>query len=598
MCESIMLFPVTAGSQLLTRKSISDVAQLYFFVNRSETDKWMLRTCELRARVAFVAASQHVALHAAFTWLLQLLSAARHFAITSSAKKSTEQDEAAAKSSRAVQSSGLEVGGIEAVAPKPVKILRPQHPPEASKPRSVVKVQYQRKQDAPEQKRSSSGNEGPAVAEEVPPSAPAKGESAAALKIPKRLLLSAMQLAYLLCGILEELQETTELTRLHVVLSAALEPLLKQLTELEEQAQAKEAQENDPAAAYVAVGRHTSAADLLAYVLGSAMRVEGRYEEAVLQFTTSLSAGMGAPAVPPEHTQFCMQQVARCYAALNDWKQLGTGWQTQGLAVSAGFELQSKLQGLQVWQPIATPHAATDESQGRLRTDSKPLNVATILDEPVMKAHAAVSALFPSPPRSGQPQNITSAVCNLGEVFDTVLQELSGAVAPVSANMAAEYVSLMHAGAAMSQLLIARLPPGSAEPKLPLWLQDATAAQDPCQHLLAASSILAVDVQGSAALAACDALRRRSCVLSEALQTGFSGRHKAALDAAQLPLHTLIFSVACKLASAQEYSLFGTAGTNSKLPTKEAALQVCESPYVTPQCGFHQMCVKGHLMSS
>lgn len=535
----------------------------------------MLRTCELRARVAFVAASQHVALHAAFTWLLQLLSATRHFAIASSAKRVSETDEAAAKTDRSGQASAVDVGGIEAMAPKPIKILRPQHPPEASKPRSVVKVQYQRKAEAQEQKRSSSGIEAPAATEEPLASAPAKDDGAAALKLPKRLLLSAMQLAYLLCGIFEELQETTELRRLHAVLSAALEPVLKQLTELEEQAQAQEAQENDPAAAHMSAGRQTNAADLMAYVLGSAMRAEGRYEEAVLQFNAALSAGMIAPAVPSEHSRFCMQQIARCYAALNDWKQLREGWQGQGGPVSAGFEVQSRIQGLQVWQPVATSPDAAEESQGRLQTSSKPLNVAAMLDEPVMKAHAAVSALFPAPPRVGQPQNIANTVRSLGEVFDNVLREITCSVAPVSANMAAEYVSLMHTGAAMTQLLIARLPPGAAAPKLPVWQDEATAAQDPCQHLLAASSVLAVDVQGSTALVACDSLQRRSCILSEPLQTAFSGGHKAALNAAQLPLHTLIFSVACKLASAQEYSVVSTAGANSKLPTKEAALQVC-----------------------
>ena len=570
------------GSQLLAHHSASDVAQLYFFVNRTETDKWILRTCELRARVACDSASQHVALHAASAWLLQLLSATRHF-IATLAKKAPDMEEAAAKAHQVAHSVDLVSGGIEAVAPKPIKILRPQHPPEASKPRSVVKVQYQRKQECSEQNLPNNAPASPAVPvpQETPKPSPESDEGVAATKHPRRLLLSALQLAYLLCSVLEELRENKELRRLHVVLSTALEPVMKRLLELDCQAQVQEAQENHPLPSSIAGSRHTTATDLLAFVLGSAMRVEGCYEEAVLQFHTALTAGLVSPATPPEHTTFCMHQVAQCYASLNDWKRLGEGWQGHGVCVSAGFQIHSKIQGLEVWQPAARTDDTSDEILGRLRTSSKPLNVPAILDEPIMKAHASVSALFPAPPRSGQPQNIDTIVCQLGHAFDRVLQDMSCAVAPFSANMAAEFVSLMHAGAAMTQLLIARLPPGAAMPDLPQWLCEATAAEDPCQHLLAASSILTVDIQGSETVVACDSLQRRSCALSEPLQAAFSGVHQATLDAVQLPLHALIFSVACKLASAQEYSVYGAAGTNMKLPTKEAALQVF------PLCSAH-----------
>eukprot|EP00892_Ulva_mutabilis_P006373 jgi/Ulvmu1/4107/UM019_0086.1 len=562
------------GSQLLATHSISDVAQLYFFVNRSETDKWMLRTCELRARAACAAASQHVALHAAFAWLLQVLSAARHYTLVVTAKKAPEAEEPPSNPNSSAGNQAA--GGIEAVAPKPIKILRPQHPPEASKPRSVVKVQYQRKPEAAEQDKVPVSSDAPAAAaaEESAASQVAKVEGTTAMKLPKRLLLSAMQLAYLLCQVFEELREPTELRRLHAVLSNSLEPVLKQLLELDEQAQARDGQENNPLPAHVAGGRHTTAADLLAFVLGSAKQVEGRYEEAVVHFHTALTAGIASPVLPPEHTPFCMQQVACCYASLNDWKRLGDGWQAQGLTVSKGFELQSKLQGLQVWQPTNSSTDSDDEPQSRLLANCKPLNVAAMLDEPIMKAHACVSALFPAPPRSGQPQNIESVVGELGAAFDEALQQLSGAAAPLSANMAAEYVSLMHAGVAMTQLLIARLPPGAALPELPQWLHQAAAAEDASQHLLAASSMLITDVQQSDTLAACDTMHRRHCVLSDPLQAAYSGGRQATLDGAQLPLQALIFSVACKLASAHEYSVHGGAGTNANLPTKEAALQV------------------------
>ena len=63
------------GSHLAGPAGTSDVAQLYFFVNRAEADKWMLRTCELRALVAATSATPHLALHSCYAWLAQLTGA-------------------------------------------------------------------------------------------------------------------------------------------------------------------------------------------------------------------------------------------------------------------------------------------------------------------------------------------------------------------------------------------------------------------------------------------------------------------------------------------------------------------------------------------
>ena len=66
-----------------------------------------------------------------------------------------------------------------------------------------------------------------------------------------------------------------------------------------------------------------------------------------------------------------------------------------------------------------------------------------------------------------------------------------------------------------------------------------------------------------------------------------SGLRANALDledsvsASQLPLHTLVFTVACKLASAQEYSHYGLPATQNNLPKKESALQVISAIFLS-----------------
>lgn len=181
-----------AGSHLASSATTSEVAQLYFFVNRAEADKWMLRTCELRALVSATSASHHLALHSCYSWLAQLLAALRPLAASSSSANSNQDSNsklsskskgsttnntatansadfntgttttAAAVSSAAVNTTVPgEVANKESTQapPKRIRILKPQGPPEASKPRSVVKVQYSRDRGSLDQKRSSSGCE-------------------------------------------------------------------------------------------------------------------------------------------------------------------------------------------------------------------------------------------------------------------------------------------------------------------------------------------------------------------------------------------------------------------------------------------------------
>lgn len=192
-----------AGSHLASSATTSEVAQLYFFVNRAEADKWMLRTCELRALVSATSASHHLALHSCYSWLAQLLAALRPLAVAadrSTAAVSTaaansnansnrtitnseftpasaplahassntlvsvvgtgDKDTSAGDSSKLLNTSSTESTATPVPVPaKQIRILKPHGPPEASKPRTVVKVQYNRGRASLDQKRSSSGCE-------------------------------------------------------------------------------------------------------------------------------------------------------------------------------------------------------------------------------------------------------------------------------------------------------------------------------------------------------------------------------------------------------------------------------------------------------
>lgn len=192
---------VSAGCHLAGEAGTSEVAQLYFFVNRAEADKWMLRTCELRALVSATSASPHLALHSCYAWLAQLLAALRPFAAAATSNRSNPSNPLHSNLNRgatntvtganstvyptvhgahasgstgiagdtgesfsgAKQSHGKEPtvpSNEESSAPtKQIRILKPQGPPEASKPRSVVKVQYSRDRTSLEQARSSGGGE-------------------------------------------------------------------------------------------------------------------------------------------------------------------------------------------------------------------------------------------------------------------------------------------------------------------------------------------------------------------------------------------------------------------------------------------------------
>lgn len=153
----------------------------------------MLRTCELRALVSAMSVSQHLALHSCYSWLTQLLSALRPLSVASSSANlnsngsnapnsnsnsnrnvlqlgattqsaTTGSEPAAAVESKAATEEANSTqdntsAGSTAAPAKQIRILKPQGPREASKPRSVVKVQYSRGRSSSEQKRSSSGCE-------------------------------------------------------------------------------------------------------------------------------------------------------------------------------------------------------------------------------------------------------------------------------------------------------------------------------------------------------------------------------------------------------------------------------------------------------
>ena len=381
---------------------------------------------------------------------------------------------------------------------------------------------------------------------------------------------------------------------------------------------------------------------LFSFLLAEALRVEGAFESAIFASNRAInvSATIHDIGLPRQHNQFCLSQVATCYAALGDWRSVaarlpsdesptsmhevqstGTDHQPDGaessrrgigsVLVSSGFAARCSAvsahacSGMHVWQePPSVPsrdHAESDgaESAGltagiracaqSLFRDSPPIQVSAMVDGAVMHAVSAVAAVFPAVPATGAVPDLHAVVRGLGECSNVITACMQHTPAQLSLAMAAEYMALMHTAAAMAQLLLARMGGNApvATPSLAQWLQEALVSRDPCQHLLEASALLGPDGDAAASMhmhglgGAASALLRRS-MASTAQRLNADAMHGAGLgasagsatSASQFPLHSLVFSVACKLASAQEYSPYGFTGNRDALPSKEAALQV------------------------
>lgn len=221
--------------------------------------------------------------------------------------------------------------------------------------------------------------------------------------------------------------------------------------------------------------------------------------------------------------------------------------------------------------------------------DSAAVQPSALLDGTIMRALRSVSAVFPALPQGGAVKLLEPSVRELGDCTNIISACMQRMPARLSLAMSAEYMSLMHTAAAIAQLLIARM--GTAAPaaaSLPGWLQVALTSMDPCQHLLVASALLSSDadsLQSTHAYglgnAATELLRRADPSSSDMHANNSTGggvnlsvNSGSSVSASQFPLHALVFAVACKLASAQEYSHYGLPAANSNLPKKESALQV------------------------
>ena len=389
--------------------------------------------------------------------------------------------------------------------------------------------------------------------------------------------------------------------------------------------------------------------NLFGFLLAEALRVEGSFESAIDASNRAIDISATIPdvGIPPQHNQFCLSQIATCYAALGDWMAAAAQLpgdesppsthemhackagsdperphhsSTDGaeaarggigsVSISSGFATRCSAvsahacAGLHEWQGPSLPgldHATSDgaDSTGvgmdikscvqSLFRDSTPIQASAMVDGVVMRAVMAISSVFPTAQGSRGVHDMHAAVRGLGKcsnIVDTCMQHTPSRL---SLAMSAEYMALMHTAAAMAQLLLARMggDAPAATASLAGWLQEALVSKDPCQHLLEASALLAPGGDAATNMhmhglgAAAGALMRRStastaqCFNADTMHgAGLGASAGSATSASQFPLHSLIFSVACKLASAQEYSPYGFLGNRDALPSKESALQV------------------------
>ena len=617
---------LSAGVLMQPGQSPSPQACLYFFVNRAETDKWFVRMCELRTLAQAATALPHLTVYAASSWLNQLLLVLRQFAATAAAKRSDKAKTVpAASGTQALARSGdpssrtghnkgsrsnLTEGGTSKSAPKPVRILRAEGPHEASLPRSVQKLPYHRKGEASGDAGSGSGTPGASAADGASAGSSAGAaasqaarDTAAAtnpLQMPKRLLTSTLQLTRALAVALVALNEAAELRRLHRVCVAALTPVCAQL--LAASASAKENVDagQQPLARHDSVhdagsgaqaaageGVHAVASTgqqvserLLGFVLASALRVEGSFEEAVTLFSDAAAAviAVGGP-VSAEHAAFCRRSAAACYAALSDWSNVPPCALQDRTVVSAGVQQNAALSDMSVWQ---TPPALTSRADAtqNLGADGEPavMHLGAQLEAGIESADALLKRLYMHHRADVGPVHVqeqSDSILQLGHSLGTVQSALSVCKHSTTPAQASELLAAQHVVTASAQLLIARLPAGFAAPLPRKPLADTLTASNPCSHLLAASQ--ALDCGSSAgmqqALAATAALRIQAIAGDQRLFSG-SDSHASRAHAAELPQRMRIFNAAHALASAFEYSVAAGVTAASRLPPKATALQV------------------------
>ena len=540
---------------MATEASPQKAASLYFFVNGAETDKWFLRVCEPRTLVATSAALPHVALHAAFVWLKQLLAALQHFDVPPGRGNSGQQ--------RPVGSPVK--GTAPSQAPKLIKVLQAPAGHTVSTPRSVVKVPYSRTA------RARTGPEGSSdAAKSDPMPTPAPSQPAAQVqeapnprKMPKRLIASMVQLLAAMCSSLVATRGSAMLWRLYRVCTSAATPALQHIMAAGEGAGAEVPGSSQPSA-------RAAAESLLSFVLAAMHQVEGQYESAAALYRTAAQAAAQFPGLPGGHVALCSSNAASCYAALADWTAVSGAAASAAPRLSAGVRVHcADLQSLRVWSLPSAPDAAPEVPLVP-RPSAAPVLMSAAIDGALARAQQLLGDLFPQATPAAVAQ-VPATVRQLDAEFSAAFAALQATHHTATPVMAAELLACTHAAAASSQALAARLPPGQPPPVPPGWLSSACAAMDPCQHLLAASELLTCGHGAEHALIAQSALTLQLTPLSRGMHARDA---RCAPSAAQLPVHMHVFSIASALASAREYGVAAPAASGRKLPGKEAVLQV------------------------
>jgi hypothetical protein len=571
-----------AGGLLSPSVPPGQAASLYFYVNRAETERWFLRTCELRTLSAVAAAHPQAAVHAGFVWLRQLLTALQHLAAASAEASSTPpgNNEALKVSSgkSVAKESGKQVAEDQARAEpqKTVKILRAPQGPAVLLPRSVVKVSYRRTPPDTTQPTTPTGRgEKPGQAKEtaskaVPPLSQ-KSEPINPLKMPRRLVASMVQLLAALTTALAAMRDDRELWRLYRVCTAAIATAMDAISP-HDSMRPKDAQIAESSDPVGGSPRHATER-LLGFVLAAVHEIAGRYEVAATQYLGAAEAAAAIPGLPTRHAAMCRCRAAACYAALTDWEALSSCALAPASFVSPGVASHcAQLQGMNVW---SLPEAPTDVDLVP-HAMSAQVHLSAVYDGAFARSQRLLQDLFPSACPNAVAL-VPTAVQALERELAACLDAISHTNHTASPAMSAELLACLHTAAATVQLLESRLPPGQPPPTTPGWLSAACASMDACQHLLAASELLTCGhsrmdastghmLVGQAALSLQLTLTARSIHVDD--------NDLGALDARQLPLHMHVFSAASTLASAREYGVGSATVGGRALPGKEAVLQV------------------------
>ena len=113
---------------------------------------------------------------------------------------------------------------------------------------------------------------------------------------------------------------------------------------------------------------------MFAHLDAACSHASGRFEDALLGYTTSASAAADLWVFSAEHRLYCIQETAQCYAALSDWKGVSQialrTWGDGGPApvlLPPSVELQCHSQGKSSWLGLSSVMAAFESSEGAVK---------------------------------------------------------------------------------------------------------------------------------------------------------------------------------------------------------------------------------------